>query len=266
MFPSWGQLTVLLGPIFALAAFFVSNKEANQSAALISALIWYIVGDLFSRLAILVDNARKRDIYRDSIKKIVEEGFKRAAGQRKKFFHDTELLVRGQAVTIFVGKGQAAKEYFERRISEISSVRNTYVNMTNRKVEHGSTEDKFIAAGYEAALRDASVSWVDVIAGPSDRYFSRFEGVDPDQTRARFQCHILKNPIPTVNFLIMEYKSGRSAEVLFGWGLYDRKSDGDVFSSTDKRMVDYFIELHDAMIADANPVEFSDLVKGSISS
>ena len=62
-----------------------------------------------------------------------------------------------------------------------------------------------------------------------------------------YVCYRLRHDVPIVNFIVLDFGSGRDQEIYFGFGRHPHDETGTVFYSTDKELVQLFRNVHDTL-------------------
>ena len=67
------------------------------------------------------------------------------------------------------------------------------------------------------------------------------------------RCFRLRHPMPLLNFILLDYED-LTTEVLFGWSQGKAGSQGAVFRSKERRLVDEFSEFYDQLLDYSDPL------------
>jgi hypothetical protein len=131
-------------------------------------------------------------------------------------------------------------------ISEAHQVWNILASYGNAKVFEYSDEKKaMVVQSLQMLLEKGGARWFDIVSHPDDikeRMRAVFKKRGP--RRENYYCFKLKNEWPVLNFIVMEFLGGRDKEVYFGFGRHPNDTRGEVFFSTNEKLVETFRRLH----------------------
>lgn len=162
------------------------------------------------------------------------------------------------AETTYMGDAKDGIRYLDNALKEAIAVRNTFfMHLTpkQRTLIHDYT-----VAESEAIIRNVTEfvkngnEWTDIfsLTGGQERLQQlkkafRENNIDLNILIKKYHCCMIKNNLPLINFIIIEYDKSKNKEALFGWGLHEAQPKGKVFSTRNLDIIDYFDKYFDSL-------------------
>jgi hypothetical protein len=227
----------------------LTTKPLSQisSADLLHALA---VGSTFSIFLFLITEKLTSVAELDRTRSRIRDAFLETKSAVEKRSSELERLVAGDNHVICLGHPNEAIARIASSIPQASLAYNTLVSYG--RVD-ASTYDEdgnaTIVRSLQQFLRDKSAKWIDIVSDPDDEVVRRMQLVFADTTVSKngYFCYKLKQAMPFINFLVLDFGGARAKEVYFGFGRHSYDEVGDVFYSTGINLVAFFERWHSTL-------------------
>jgi hypothetical protein len=161
-----------------------------------------------------------------------------------------EILVSGEGRIVGLGSPNDTILRITTNVMQATRVCNVYTPSSPLFADvagdkYSPRQEKLIEEALVEFLRKDEAKWVDVVYNVSD-ITSRMANVlsDPSVISRNYFCYQLSMQWPIMNFIVLRFGYGRDSEVYFGFGRHPSDPGGEVFFSTDKKLVNLFLEWH----------------------
>jgi hypothetical protein len=158
-------------------------------------------------------------------------------------FSKLEDLIAGDEHLICLGHPGEAIARISSSIPQATLAWNTFISYgTIDSSNYDETNRALVVEGLRKFFQNRTAKWIDVISDPDSEIRERMKMVFSDSsiTTQGYSCYKLREGVPFINFLVLDFGGARSKEVFFGFGRHSYDEVGDVFYSTGKKIVELF--------------------------